>query len=82
MRTCIARSRLLSFILVKRNEKWYIKSYRKIRQSEEHQRRSGIGDEDMATTRDILLVGSVRLANAEDVFRTVASILGDKVRRC
>jgi len=37
----------------------------------------------MATTknRDILLVGSMRLASAEDVFHTVASILGDKVRR-
>ena len=35
----------------------------------------------MASTknRDILLVGSMRLASAEDVFRTVASILGDKV---
>jgi hypothetical protein len=35
----------------------------------------------MATTRDILLVGSMRLASAEDVFRTVASFLGDQVRR-
>jgi hypothetical protein len=48
-----------------------------------HPRRSGIGDENMASTknRDILLVGSMRLASAEDVFRTVASLLGDKVHR-
>jgi hypothetical protein len=49
--------------------------------SQEYQRCSGRGDEDMATTRDILLVGSMRLTSAEDVFRTVASLLGDKVRR-
>ena len=37
----------------------------------------------MTTTknRDIFLVGSIRLANAENVFRTVASVLGEKVRR-
>ena len=32
-------------------------------------------------TRDVLRVGSVGLANAEEVFRTVGSILGDLVRR-
>ena len=29
--------------------------------------------------REILLVGSVNLADAEDVFRTVAGVLGDAV---
>src|SRR5438309_5520163 len=35
--------------------------------------------EDMASikNRDILLVGSIRLASAEDVFGTVASVLGE-----
>src|SRR5215211_4883472 len=31
--------------------------------------------------RDVLLIGSVGLATAEDVFRTVASTLGERVRR-
>ena len=31
--------------------------------------------------RDVLLVGSVGLATAEDVFRTVASTLGERVKR-
>jgi hypothetical protein len=49
----------------------------------EHPRRSGIGDENMASTknRDILLVGGMRLASAEDVFRTLASLMDDKVHR-
>jgi methionine synthase II (cobalamin-independent) len=34
-----------------------------------------------AGTRDMLLVGSVGLANAEEVFRAAGSILGDLVRR-
>jgi hypothetical protein len=33
------------------------------------------------TARDILLVGSIGLADAEEVFRAAGSILGDKVRR-
>jgi hypothetical protein len=33
------------------------------------------------TARDILLVGSVGLADAEEVFRAAGSILGDQVRR-
>ena len=31
--------------------------------------------------RDVLLVGSVRLTNAEEVFRTVASVLGEHVKQ-
>jgi len=44
--------------------------------SKEQQRHSERGDEDRVTTKnhDILLVGSMRLVSAEDVFRTVVSI--------
>src|SRR5262245_5462846 len=35
----------------------------------------------MSRTRDILLVGSVPLANAEAVFRAVGQTLGERVRR-
>jgi hypothetical protein len=34
----------------------------------------------MPNKRDILLVGSVGLASADDVFRTVAALIGDRVR--
>ena len=35
----------------------------------------------MARQRDILIVGSVPLADAEAVFRTIAAALGARVRR-
>ena len=34
-----------------------------------------------ASGRDVLLVGSVGLSNAEEVFRTAGSILGERVVR-
>ena len=46
----------------------------------EHKEGRGLGY-DNDKNCDIHLVGSVRLAKAENVFRTVASVLGGKVRR-